>query len=141
MTTVNVAPERPPVFHFFSELLKRPVRTESTGKTIGRVSDLVFRLAEPFPEAVGIYVRFAWGRKPPQFVPWDMVVRIDPDAVIVRAPANGTDFPPFVDQLGWIMLEQHLMGRTILDIDGRETEVVNDVHLLEAEGKVLLMHV
>jgi len=98
------------------------------------VSDLVFRLAEPFPEAVGIYMRFAWGRKPPQFVPWDMVLRIDPDAVIVRAPANGTDFPPFVDQMGWIMLEQHLMGRTILDIDGRETEVVNDVHLLEAEG-------
>ncbi|HUJ14643.1 MAG TPA: CBS domain-containing protein [Thermoanaerobaculia bacterium] len=127
------------VFHFFSELLNRRVRTED-GKKLGKVSDLVFRLTEPFPEAVGIYMRHAWGKKPAQLVPWEMVVRIDPDAVIVKLPPSG-DVPLFVDQKGWIMLEEHLMGRTILEIDGRKTEVVNDVHLLEAKGKLLLVHV
>jgi magnesium transporter len=129
------------IFHFFSDLLKRAVRTEGERKPVGKVSDLVFRLADPFPEAVGIYMRFGWGRKPPQFVPWELVLRIEPDAIIVKPPTGDGDFPPFVDQMGWIMLEQHLMGRTILEIDGRKTQVVNDVHLLEAKGKLLLVHV
>jgi Mg/Co/Ni transporter MgtE len=33
------------------------------------------------------------------------------------------------------------MGRTILDIDGRRVEVVNDVHLLQAGGKLFIVHV
>ena len=43
-------------------------------------------------------------------------------------------YPPFVDQKGWILIDKHLMGRTVLDMDGRRTEVVNDVHLLETKG-------
>ena len=50
-------------------------------------------------------------------------------------------YPPFIDQPGWILIDNHLMGRTILDIDGRRSEVVNDVHLLEAKGRLLLVHV
>jgi Mg/Co/Ni transporter MgtE len=46
-----------------------------------------------------------------------------------------------VDQPGWILLDKHLMGRTILDMDGRRTEVVNDVHLLESRGRMLVVHV
>jgi Mg/Co/Ni transporter MgtE len=33
------------------------------------------------------------------------------------------------------------MGRTILDMDGRRTEVVNDIHLLESKNRLLLVHV
>ena len=33
------------------------------------------------------------------------------------------------------------MGRTILDMDGRRVEVVNDVHLLESRGRILIVHV
>ncbi len=126
-------------FYFFSELLNRPIRTE-TGEKVGKLSDLVFRLAEPYPEAIGIYIRHLLGKKPPQFIPWDAVIRIEPDTIIVKPPPGG-EFPTFVDQKGWIMAEQHLMGRTILEIDGRRTQVVNDVHLLEGKGKVLLVHV
>jgi Mg/Co/Ni transporter MgtE len=39
------------------------------------------------------------------------------------------------------MVNDHLMGRTILDTDGRRTEVVNDVHLLESKGRMLIVHV
>jgi len=31
------------------------------------------------------------------------------------------------------------MGKTILDMDGRRTEVVNDVHLLESKGRLLVV--
>jgi magnesium transporter len=33
------------------------------------------------------------------------------------------------------------MGRTVVDMDDRRVEVVNDVHLLEAKGRFLLVHV
>lgn len=127
-------------FLYFSELLKRPVCAGKISDKIGKVSDLVFRLTEPYPEAVGIFMEFGWG-KPTQFVPWDRVVKIEDDAVFVRPPEAAGGYPPFVDQPGWILLESHLLGKTVLDMDGRRTEVVNDVHLLESRGRMLVVHV
>jgi CBS domain-containing protein/sporulation protein YlmC with PRC-barrel domain len=89
---------------------------------------------------VGIYLDRGWG-KPTEFIPWDRVLRIEDDAIFVLPSDQGGSYPPFTDQPGWIMLDTHLMGRTILDMDGRRTEVVNDVHLLEAKGRLLLIHV
>ena len=40
-----------------------------------------------------------------------------------------------------MLLNEHLMGKTILDMDGRRTEVVNDVHLLESKGRMVIVHV
>lgn len=127
-------------FLFFSELFKRQVCTGKIKDRIGRVSDLVFRLTEPYPEAVGIFMEYGWG-KPTQFVPWDHVLRIEEDAIFVKPPEDGDAFPPFVDQPGWILADKHLMGRTILDMDGRRIEVVNDVHLLQSRGRMLIVHV
>lgn len=126
-------------FHYFSQLVNRPVCAGKIRNRIGRLSDLVVRLSEPYPEAVGIYLDHGWG-KPTEFVPWDRVVKIDDDAVFVQPP-EGDCYPPFVDHPGWLLLDQHLMGKTILDMDGRRTEVVNDVHLLESKGRMLVVHV
>ncbi len=60
--------------------------------------------------------------------------------MFVQAAPEGA-YPPFVDQPGWIMVDKHLMGRTILDIDGRRIEVVNDVRFLESHGRLLLVDV
>lgn len=124
---------------FFSEIVKRPVCVGTVRKRLGRLSDIVFRLQEPYPEAVGLYLEFGWG-KPTQFVPWEKVVKIDDDAIFVQPP-EGDAYPPFVDQKGWILADKHLMGRTVLDMDGRRTDVVNDVHLLYTRGKLLVVHV
>ena len=61
--------------------------------------------------------------------------------IFVELPEGGKTYPPFVDQPGWILLDKHLMGRTILDMYGRRCEVVNDIHLFEGEGHFLLVHV
>jgi magnesium transporter len=124
---------------YFSELLKRPICIGKIKDRIGRLSDLVFRFGDPYPEAVGIYIDHGWG-KPTEFVPWEKVLRIEDDAIFVVPPEGGR-YPPFVDQPGWIMLNEHFMGRTILDMDGRRIEVVNDVHLLASKGRMLLVHV
>ena len=104
------------------------------------LTDLVFALTEPYPEAVGIYIEHGWG-KPTSSSPGTRCFKIEDDAIFVQPPEDGDAYPPFVDQPGWILLDKHLMGRTILDMDGRRTEVVNDVHLLEAKGRLLIVHV
>jgi CBS domain-containing protein len=127
-------------FFYFSKLLGRPVCTGKINRRLGKLTDLVFRLSEPYPEAVGLYLEHGWG-KPTEFIAWERVVKIDDDAIFVQPPPGGGPYPPFVDQPGWIMLNEHLMGKTILDMDGRRTEVVNDVHLLESKGRMIIAHV
>lgn len=127
-------------FLFFTELVKRPLCAGKIGDRIGKLADLVVALKEPYPEAAGIYVDHGWGR-PTQFVPWNRVLRIEDDAIFVQPPETGDRYPPFVDQPGWLMIDRHLIGRTVLDIDDRRIEAVNDVHLLEASGRLALVHV
>ncbi len=127
-------------FLYFSGLLKTPVCAGKIKDRIGKLTDLVFLLKEPYPEAVGLYLEHGWG-KPTEFIPWDRVLRVEDDAIFVKPAEGGGPYPAFVDQPGWILLDAHLMGRTILDMDGRRIEVVNDVHLMEAKGRMLLVHV
>jgi len=125
---------------FFSELLNRPIRLDKTQRKNGRLTDLVFRLSEPYPEPVGIYVEHGRGY-PSELIPWDKVARIQKEAIYITPNPAGGPYPKFVDQQGWILLNEHLMGQTILDISGRRTEVVNDVHLLHSKGRMILVHV
>jgi CBS domain-containing protein/sporulation protein YlmC with PRC-barrel domain len=125
-------------FLYLALLLGRAVCT-TDGTKIGKLNDMVFQLKEPYPEAVGLFLEFGWG-KPTQFIPWDKVVRIEKERIVVQPPA-GEAYDKFVDQPGWMLADNHLIGRTILDLDGRRTEVVNDVQLLESKGHMLLVHV
>jgi magnesium transporter len=127
-------------FWFFSDLLKRPVCAGKINKQLGKLTDLAFQLSEPYPQAAGIILEHGWG-VPTEFIPWDRLIKIDADAIFVQPPAEGEKYPPFVDQPGWILVDEHLMGKTILDMDGRRTEVVNDVHLLEGQGRMIIAHV
>jgi magnesium transporter len=125
---------------YFTRLLKRRICVGKFSQKIGKVTDLVFRLMEPYPEAVGIYVEHRMGR-PTEFIPWEKVIKIDDDAIFIAPADNGHPYPPFVDQKGWILLGEHFVGRTILDMDGRKTEVVNDVQLLYSKGRMIVVHV
>ena len=126
-------------FFYFSELLTRPICIGKIGNRIGKLTDLVFAVSDPYPEAVGIYLEHGWG-KPTTFIPWNRILRLEEDAIFVQPP-DGDAYPAFVDQPGWILLDKHLMGRTIVDMDDRRVEVVNDVHLLETRRRLLLVHV
>ncbi len=125
---------------FFSEVLKRRICAGKISQKVGKVTDLAFKLSEPYPEAVGIYVEHIGGH-PNEFIPWDKVVKIEDDAIFITPAEGGGPYPPFVDQKGWILVNDHLMGRTILDMDGRRTEVVNDVHLLFSKRRMVIVHV
>ena len=125
---------------YFMHLLKRRICAVKFSKKIGRLTDVVFRLVEPFPDAVGLFVEHSMGR-PNEFIPWDKVIKIDDDAIFVTPAENGQPYPSFVDQKGWILAGEHFIGRTILDLDGRKTEVVNDVQFLYSKNRMIIIHV
>jgi magnesium transporter len=128
-------------FLYLADLLKLQVRVENEDRRLGKLSDIVVVLKEPYPEAVGLFLEHGWG-KPTEFVPWDRVRRIEGRAFIVKPPEGGAEtYPPFADQPRWMLVDSHLVGRSILDLDGRRTEVVNDVQLLESKGHLVLVHV
>jgi CBS domain-containing protein/sporulation protein YlmC with PRC-barrel domain len=127
-------------FLYFSELIKRPVCAGKIKNKIGKLDDIVFTVKDQYPEAVGLYLEYGWG-KPTVFIPWEKVIKIEDDAIFVAPPEGEETYPPFVDQPGWILLDKHLMGRTVVDIDDRRVEVVNDIHLLEAKNKLIIVHV
>ena len=144
-TLPNNVTSKPPGFEafqflYFSRLLNRRILLDKTDRKNGRLTDLVFRLSEPYPEAVGIYIEHGKGH-PTELIPWDKVARIEDEAIFITPSETGHPYPPFIDQKGWILLNEHLMGQTILDTDGRRTEVVNDVHLLYSKGRMILVHV
>jgi CBS domain-containing protein len=117
---------------YFSRLFRKPVHVSGEGKRLGKVADIVFALEEPAPRAVGVYLNHGWG-EPDEFVPWERVVDLFRAGILVKAPEAGEHYPPFVDQPGWILADKHLMGRTVLDIDDRKIEVVNDVVLQQKD--------
>ena len=125
---------------FFSELLGRRICAGKFDRKVGKLTDLVFRLAEPYPDAAGLYVEHSGGH-PNEFISWEKVIKIEDDAIFVTPTETGSPYPPFVDQKGWLLLNEHLMGRTILDMDGRRTEVVNDIQLLHSKGRMIIVHV
>lgn len=127
-------------FIYFSELIKRPICIGKIKNRIGKLTDIVFALTETYPEATGIYIYHGWG-KPTTFIPWAKVLRIEDDAIFVQPSEEGDNYPPFVDQPGWILLDKHLMGRTIVDMDDRRVEVVNDLHLIETKKRLIMVHV
>ena len=77
---------------------------------------------------------------PSELIPWEKVVRIEEEAIFITPREDGQPYPKFVDQKGWILVNEHLMGQTILDTDGRRTEVVNDVQVLYSKGRMILVH-
>ena len=87
-------------FFYFSELVRRPIVIDKITNRIGKISDLVFGLDEPYPEAVGIYVEHGWG-KPTEFVTWDKVVKIEDDAIFIDSPkARGGKRPASAEKGG-----------------------------------------
>src|SRR5579864_7244357 len=80
----------------FSKLLSRRILIDKTGKKNGRLTDLVFRLSEPYPEAVGIYIEHGKGY-PSELIPWEKVVRIEEEAIYITPAEGGEPYPKFVD--------------------------------------------
>ena len=81
---------------YFSNLLNRRICLEKTNGNNGRLTDLVFRLSEPYPEAVGIYIEHGKGH-PTELIPSEKVARIEDEAIFITPSETGHPYPPITD--------------------------------------------
>jgi sporulation protein YlmC with PRC-barrel domain len=106
-----------------SDLIKR--RVTKAGEKIGTLCDLVIVDKGAVAEVTHICVHRPFGR-PRLFVPWSGVEEISPAAVLLEPKSEGgsEDPPP-----GAVLLDDYIVDKKVLDLEGREVEVVYDVVL------------
>jgi CBS domain-containing protein/sporulation protein YlmC with PRC-barrel domain len=116
---------------FLSEVIGRRVYRGS--ERIGRLQDLVIVETGKLPEVSQLLVSRPYGA-PALLVPWERVLVISTNEIALdidrleafqQAPAAGA-----------ILLRDYILDKKILDMDGREVEVVYDVKLAFQAGKL-----
>jgi CBS domain-containing protein/sporulation protein YlmC with PRC-barrel domain len=115
-----------PLLNLSSVLNSRLV--ERSGEKIGRVDDLIVRLADGgYPPITGIKARIG-GRE--VFVPADRIATIEPDEV--QLGRKKVDLGRFERREGEVLLRHDLLGRRVINVVGARLVRVDDIVL----GKV-----
>lgn len=132
-----IIPEGVSVF-FMSEIVKKPVLLKS-GLSIGRIKDVAVKLdAGLYPEAAHLIVRRPWGH-PDYWLPWRLVSHINENGAEVEVRENLERFTAPAEE--FLPVCDNIIDKKIIDMEDREVEVVYDVQLLYAEGKLFVTHV
>jgi magnesium transporter len=130
--------QTPPEFFFISELVGDRV-IEQSGNVIGRLRDLEIHLVGLYPEVINLIVNRSFGR-PPLSIPFCYVKSMDVRKTIVNIP-EGVTFKEFKGEPERILIKEMILDKRIIDTDEYEVEVVYDIHLLHAEGRMFVVHV
>jgi magnesium transporter len=130
-----------PRFFFITQLIRdKVIQLKADRKVeLGRLMDLEIRLGRLYPEVVNLIVGRSFGR-PPLEVPFTYVTSIDTRRTIVEVPA-GVKLREFDQETSRILVKDMILDKKIIDTDEYEVEIVYDIHLLHAEGRMLVVHV
>lgn len=125
----------PQVFLFLSELLSKKV-IDLEGREWGKVFDLVASLSEPYPPVIAIICRH---QKETLRLPWGKILKIE-DNFLVH-PLTAADFDPVKVKEGELFLKDFLLDKQIVDTHGAKVLRVNDLHFLQVDHTLRLVHV
>ncbi len=100
------------------------------GEKIGRVDDLIVRLADRgYPPVTGLKARIG-GRE--VFVPSEQISQIEPEKVQLRG--EQVDLGRFERREGEVLLRQDLLGRRLINVVGARLVRADDIVLGHVEG-------
>ncbi len=103
---------------------------DRAGEKLGRVDDLIVRLADGgYPPVSGLKARIG-GRE--VFVPADRVAQLEPGAVQLRG--EKVDLGRFERREGEVLLRQDLLGRRLINVVGARLVRADDLVLGRVEG-------
>lgn len=107
-------------------------------KRIGRLADLVVVVQAKLPEVKHIAVTRPFGN-PTLLVPYEKVLSIEPKQVTIDVDA----LDAYVRELGpdEVLLKDHVLDKKVVDIDGREVEIVYDIRLVKRSGRLYVTDV
>jgi len=124
-------------FYFFSDFLNRRVYKPS-GQKIGKILDMVAERGDPYPMVIGIVIRTkARGKR--FYLPWEKIFQIEP-----RLTFSGDelrDFKFLLSEKDTFLVREEVMDRQIVDTFGAKVVRVNDLHFLNMDSRLRLVHV
>jgi len=135
-----LAPSRD-VFIYLSLLLGKKIRDEKTGRLLGRFHEAAAEVVNIYPRIGRIFIRtksLPWSNF--QMVPWEAVRKFDLEGIIIDGGALQPIAGPTAAS-GEILLRDEVLDQQIVDVGGAKVVRVNDVHLLKADGQIIVAHV
>jgi len=124
-------------FYFFSDFLNRRVYKPS-GQKIGKILDMVAERGDPYPMVIGIVIQTkARGKR--FYLPWEKIFQIEP-----RLTFSGDelrDFKFLLSEKDTFLVREEVMDRQIVDTFGAKVVRVNDLHFLNMDSRLRLVHV
>jgi CBS domain-containing protein/sporulation protein YlmC with PRC-barrel domain len=132
-----VVNSEPQVFLFLSKILGGKV-IDSEGRPVGKILDLVARVAEPYP--VVTYLLLKTGREKKQsLLAWQEVTETGERFVASRQTLE--DYHEPVLQEGELLLKDAFLDKQIVDTNGAKVRRVNDLQFLKARNSLHVVHV
>ena len=129
-----------PEFFFISQLLRHKVLRQAGDRqeVLGALTDLEIRLGGLYPEVVNLIVGRSFGR-PPLEIPVRSVRFMTARRSIIGSEAG--ELTEFEGGSSRILIRDMVLDKKIIDTDEYEVEIVYDIHLLHAEGRLYVAHV
>jgi len=122
---------------FLCDLLDKPV-VDGEGKRLGRLFDLVADIRERDPPVTGAIISSRDRRR--YSLPWTCVEEVRSDSVRARSGMLDSLAAPELSS-GEILLRKTLLDKQIVDMAGAKVERVNDLLLMQRNGKLVLSKV
>jgi len=125
----------PQVFLFLSELLGKKV-IDLEKREWGKVVDLVVSLSEPYPPVIALLCRH---KKEILRLSWKKIIKIE--AYFLTHSLTPADFDTLQLKEGELLLKDFLLDKQIVDTHGAKVLRVNDLHFLQVDHTLRLVHV
>ncbi len=127
-------------FLFFSALLGRAVRDDSTGRALGTLREIACRTDTAYPRAARLFWRRGWFG-PWSEAPWSAVRAVGAEGIRVD-PSGAAEHPGRPEgRSGEVLLECDVLDQQVVDTDGAKVVRINDVHLFLHGTDAYLAHV
>ena len=118
---------------YLSDLVRMNV-VDRDGVSVGRLQDVAVRLGEAFPPATKIIVRRRGERL---VLPWSAVRSVSTEAITLNQPL--AELQPVEIEGGEVLLEESVLDKQIVDVEGHRVVRVNDLKLGAVHGAVRLV--
>ncbi len=125
------------VFIFLTDIIGRVLRA-SDGRRLGKVVDSV-AVGDQYPRVAYFVCKPRRGRREAR-VSWEAVERMEREGIFLRE-GDEESFEAFERRPGEVLLVGDLWDKQVVDINGAKVERVNDIHLLNTERDLRVIHV
>ena len=125
------------VFLFLSKTLGKIVY-DPEGRKLGKISDIVAQLVEPYPVVTHVLVNTG-GKRAAFLIPWQTIEKMDEKFLATAHTSLSAYEPEFAE--GSFLLRDALLDKQVVDTNGAKIRRVNDLQFLKVDDLLYLVHV